>query len=243
MTNIPQQTTDDRERASPDAAGRPSSVIRHPSSDIMIAAACGVFAAFMVGMAYAAVPLYSWFCRTTGFGGVPQVASVAPAQMSDRKITVRFDANVGPGLPWRFEPERTSIEVRLGEVVTVFYKVTNLSERETAGQAAYNVAPPTAGTYFTKINCFCFTEQRLAPGEKREMAVVFYVDPVLTQDSEQNDLNTITLSYTFFPLRLPPPPLGARAPRPHPEDAGGAPALPGEGRVGTDGAAGSQRKT
>ena len=196
----------------------------------MIATACGVFAAFMVGMAYAAVPLYSWFCRTTGFGGIPQVASVAPAQMSDRKMTVRFDANVGPGLPWRFEPERTSIEVRLGEVVTVFYKVTNLSERETAGQAAYNVAPPTAGTYFTKINCFCFTEQRLAPREKREMAVVFYVDPVLMQDSEQDDLNTITLSYTFFPLRLPSP---------YP------PPPAGEGRVKEDGAspAGSERKT
>jgi cytochrome c oxidase assembly protein subunit 11 len=167
----------------------------------MIAAACGVFVAFMVGMAYAAVPLYSWFCRTTGFGGVPQVASIAPAQISDRKIAVRFDANVGAGLPWRFEPERTSIEVRLGEVVTVFYKVTNLSDRETAGQAAYNVAPPTTGAYFVKINCFCFTEQRLAPREKRDMAVVFYVDPALARDSEQDDLNTITLSYTFFPLR------------------------------------------
>ena len=169
----------------------------------MIAMACGAFVAFMVGMAYAAVPLYSWFCKTTGCGGVPQVASVAPEQISDRKITVRFDANVGAGLPWRFEPERTSIEVRLGEVVTVFYTVTNLSKRETAGQAAYNVAPTTTGAYFAKINCFCFTEQRLAPGEKREMAVVFYVDPVLIRDSDQDDLNTITLSYTFFPLRPP----------------------------------------
>jgi cytochrome c oxidase assembly protein subunit 11 len=213
--------TDDRDRATPDAVRHRTTVIRRPKSDILIAAACGAFAAFMVGMAYASVPLYSWFCRTTGFGGVPQVASVAPAQMSDRKMTVRFDANVGQGLPWRFEPERTSIEVRLGEVVTVFYKVTNLSERETAGQAAYNVAPPTAGPYFTKINCFCFTEQRLAPGEKREMAVVFYVDPALMQDSQQDDLNTITLSYTFFPLRLSPPPPGA----------------------GADGAAGSARKT
>jgi len=170
----------------------------------MIATACGVFAAFMLGMAYAAVPLYSWFCRTTGFGGIPQVTNVAPGQILDRKITVRFDANVGAGLPWRFEPERTSIEVRLGEVVTIFYKVTNLSQRETAGQAAYNVAPTTAGAYFTKINCFCFTEQHLAPGEKRDMAVVFYVDPALTRDSQQDDLNTITLSYTFFALRLPP---------------------------------------
>jgi cytochrome c oxidase assembly protein subunit 11 len=145
--------------------------------DLAVAAMCGVFVAFMVGMAYAAVPLYSWFCKTTGFGGVPQIATVAPAQISDRKITVRFDANVGAGLPWRFEPERTSIEVRLGEVVTVFYSATNLSKRETGGQAAYNVAPTTVGGYFTKINCFCFTEQHLAPGEKREMAVVFYVDP------------------------------------------------------------------
>lgn|GEM_PF-469916 len=225
VTDIGRQTKHDGGHANPGAVRHPSSVIRNPKSDIWIATACGVFAAFMVGMAYAAVPLYSWFCRTTGFGGIPQVASVAPAQMSDRKMTVRFDANVGPGLPWRFEPERTSIEVRLGEVVTVFYKVTNLSERETAGQAAYNVAPPTAGTYFTKINCFCFTEQRLAPREKREMAVVFYVDPVLMQDSEQGDLNTITLSYTFFPLRLPPPPQA------------------GEGRVGADGAAGRERKT
>jgi cytochrome c oxidase assembly protein subunit 11 len=171
--------------------------------DIAVAAACGVFVAFMVGMAYAAVPLYSWFCKTTGFGGVPQIASAGPAQILDRKITVRFDANVGAGLPWRFEPERTSMEVKLGEVVTVYYTVTNLSARETAGQAAYNVAPTTVGAYFAKINCFCFTEQRMAGGEKREMAVVFYVDPVLTQDSDQDDLNTITLSYTFFPLRPP----------------------------------------
>lgn len=194
MTNIPQQATDDAECAAPGPA-------RHRKSDIVVAMACGVFVAFMLGMAYAAVPLYSWFCRATGFGGIPQVATVAPEQISDRKIAVRFDANVGPGLPWRFEPERNSVEVRLGEVVTILYTATNLSNRETTGQAAYNVAPTTAGAYFDKINCFCFTEQRLAPGEKREMAVVFYVDPALMQDSDQDDLNTITLSYTFYPLR------------------------------------------
>jgi cytochrome c oxidase assembly protein subunit 11 len=169
--------------------------------DLVVAAACGVFVAFMVGMAYAAVPLYSWFCRTTGFGGIPQIATAAPAQTSDRKITVRFDANIGAGLPWRFEPERTSIDVRLGEVVTVYYTVTNLSKQQTGGQAAYNVAPTTVGGYFVKINCFCFTEQHLAPGEKREMAVVFYVDPDMVKDSDQDDLNTITLSYTFYPVR------------------------------------------
>jgi cytochrome c oxidase assembly protein subunit 11 len=188
--------------ASPGGPGEVNGSARR--RDVVVAAACGVFVAFMVGMAYAAVPLYSWFCKTTGFGGVPQIATIAPAQVSDRRITVRFDANVGAGLPWKFEPERTSIDVRLGEVVTVYYTATNLSQRETGGQAGYNVTPTTVGAYFTKINCFCFTEQHLAPGEKREMAVVFYVDPELVKDSDQDDLNTITLSYTFFPLREPP---------------------------------------
>jgi cytochrome c oxidase assembly protein subunit 11 len=174
-----------------------------PRRDVVVAASCGVFVAFMVGMAYAAVPFYSWFCKTTGFGGIPQIVHAAPAHISSRKIMVRFDANVGAGLPWRFEPERSVIEVSLGEVVTVYYVVTNLSASETAGQAAYNVTPTTIGAYFDKINCFCFTEQRLAPGEKREMAVVFYVDPEMAKDSDQDDLNTITLSYTFFPLRPP----------------------------------------
>jgi cytochrome c oxidase assembly protein subunit 11 len=190
--------------ASPASASSAGTPPRAGRRDVVVAAACGVFVALMVGMAYAAVPIYTWFCRTTGFGGVPQVASTAPAQILDRRITVRFDSNVGPDLPWRFEPERASIEVRLGEVVTVYYTVTNLSQRETGGQAAYNVVPTTVGSYFTKINCFCFTEQHLAPGERREMAVVFYVDPELAKDSDQDDLNTITLSYTFFPLRPAP---------------------------------------
>jgi cytochrome c oxidase assembly protein subunit 11 len=191
------------ESASPSAAAGAQGHVKAAASrrDLAVAAACGVFVAFMVGMAYAAVPLYGWFCKTTGFGGIPQVAAAAPGQISDRKITVRFDSNVGAGLPWRFEPERTSIDLKLGEVATVYYMVTNLSKKETGGQASYNVAPTTVGGYFVKINCFCFTEQHLAPGEKREMAVVFYVDPEMTKDSDQDDLNTITLSYTFYPLR------------------------------------------
>jgi cytochrome c oxidase assembly protein subunit 11 len=120
-----------------------------------------------------------------------------------RKIAVRFDANVGPGLPWKFEPEQTEIEIPIGQVTTVFYTVTNQSARTTYGQAAYNVAPLTVGAYFQKINCFCFTEQTMAPGEKREMPVVFYVDPALAADSENDGLNTITLSYTFYPVRDP----------------------------------------
>jgi cytochrome c oxidase assembly protein subunit 11 len=159
----------------------------------------------MVAAAYAAVPLYDWFCRTTGFGGTTQVSAGAPAQMLGRSITVRFDANVAPGLPWRFVPEKNSIDVRIGEVLTVNYVVTNLAARDTVGQASYNVTPPTTGAYFQKINCFCFTEQSMKAGETREMPVVFYVDPALAQDAEQNGLNTITLSYTYFPVRQPEP--------------------------------------
>jgi cytochrome c oxidase assembly protein subunit 11 len=171
--------------------------------DLAVAFACGGCVAAMVGLSFAAVPLYSWFCRTTGYGGTPQVAKAAPAQISDRKVTVRFDSNVAAGLPWRFEPERRTIEVRLGEVVTVYYKVVNEAARVTAGQAGYNVNPPTVGIYFEKINCFCFTEQTMQPGEQRDMAVVFYVDPKLAQDSEQDGTRLITLSYTFYPARVP----------------------------------------
>jgi cytochrome c oxidase assembly protein subunit 11 len=169
--------------------------------DLVVAAACGAFVACMVGAAYAAVPLYDWFCRATGFNGTTQVATSAPSSILDRKITVRFDANIGPGLPWRFAPERTSIEVRLGEVVTVEYLVVNESARETVGLAAYNVTPLNVGSYFQKINCFCFTDQRLKAGEKRDLPVVFYVDPALAKDSDGADLDTITLSYTFYPQR------------------------------------------
>jgi len=172
--------------------------------DVIVAAACGAFVAVMVGLAYAAVPFYSWFCRTTGYGGTPQISNVAPAGVVDRKITVRFDANVSPGLPWRFTPEVNSIDLRIGEVATIYYDVVNESARTTEGQAGYNVSPPTVGAYFTKINCFCFTQQQLAPGEKRQMAVVFYVDPALVKDSDQDDLNTITLSYTFYSVPVEP---------------------------------------
>jgi cytochrome c oxidase assembly protein subunit 11 len=175
--------------------------------DMIVAGACGAFVACMVGMSYAAVPLYDWFCRTTGFNGTTQVATQAPNTVLDQRIIVRFDANVGGGLPWRFEPEQNTIEVKLGEVVTVNYLVTNLSARETLGVAAYNVAPLSIGAYFQKINCFCFNEQKMKPGEKREMPVVFFVDPALAQDADAAALNTITLSYTFYPQREPQRPV------------------------------------
>ena len=179
--------------------------------DAMVASICGFVVVLMVGASYAAVPFYDWFCRATGFNGTTQVATSAPSDAPlTRKIFVRFDANVGPGLPWKFEPEQNEIEVRIGEVVTVFYTVTNQAARATTGVAAYNVAPLTVGAYFQKINCFCFTEQTMGPGEKREMPVVFYVDPQLAKDSENDTLKTITLSYTFYPVRDPAPkPLAA----------------------------------
>src|SRR3954451_16505697 len=180
--------------------------------DALVAAICGLVVVLMVGASYAAVPFYNWFCRATGFNGTTQVASSAPASAPlSRKIAVRFDSNVAPGLPWKFEPEQSEIEVNIGQVVTVFYTVTNQSARITTGQAAYNVAPLTVGSYFQKINCFCFTEQTMAPGEKREMPVVFYVDPAIAADSDNDGLNTITLSYPFYRVR-PADPLAAVEP-------------------------------
>jgi cytochrome c oxidase assembly protein subunit 11 len=187
--------------------------------DKIVAVACGLCVAGMVGAAYAAVPFYNWFCKVTGFNGTTQVATAAPASgtISDRKITVRFDANVGPGLAWRFEPEQRSIEVRIGEVVTVNYLAINETARQITASAAYNVTPLTMGSYFQKINCFCFTEQTLKAGEKREMAVVFYVDPAMLQDSDSADTNTITLSYTFYPQREPQRPVADGAPPARPK--------------------------
>ena len=178
--------------------------------DLIVAASCGACVALMLGAAYAAVPFYDWFCRVTGFNGTTQVATGAPAGTLERTVTVRFDANLGPGLPWRFEPERNSIEVKLGEVVTVNYRVINEAARDITASAAYNVAPLNMGAYFQKINCFCFTDQRMKAGEKRDMPVVFYIDPALATDAD--DINTITLSYTFYPQREPSRPVADNAP-------------------------------
>jgi cytochrome c oxidase assembly protein subunit 11 len=191
-----------------DAAATPerSGARRGLTRDAMIASICGFVVVLMVGASYAAVPFYNWFCRATGFNGTTQIAEVAPATAPlARKIAVRFDSNVAGGLPWKFAPEKNEIDVRIGEVATVYYTVTNQAARTTTGQAAYNVAPLTVGRYFQKINCFCFTEQTMAPGESRQMAVVFYVDPSVVKDSDNDGLNTITLSYTFYPVRDPEP--------------------------------------
>jgi cytochrome c oxidase assembly protein subunit 11 len=181
-------------------------------ANIKVAAAAGGFALTMLGVSFAAVPLYDWFCRVTGFGGTTMVAKEAPAAMGTKPVTVRFDANVN-GLPWRFEAETASIQIIPGEVKTVFYRITNTSDRETTGVASYGVAPDGAGGFFSKIQCFCFTDQTLKPGETREEAVVFFVDPAIETDRDGRIINTITLSYTFFPSKTQAKPLAA-APAP-----------------------------
>lgn len=166
-----------------------------------VAIACGAFVVCMVGAAYAAVPLYDWFCRTTGFGGTPLVATEAPAKTLDRTILVSFDANVDPSLAWQFAPEQRTVEVRVGETRLVHYVAKNEWSEPTVGTASYNVSPPQAGFYFNKMQCFCFTDQRLGPGERIDMPVAFFIDPAIDEDPELRDLKQITLSYTFFPSR------------------------------------------
>jgi cytochrome c oxidase assembly protein subunit 11 len=167
--------------------------------------ACAGIVVGMVGLAYASVPLYDLFCKMTGFGGTPIARSENASEVMDRTIAVRFDSNVAPGLNWRFSPETPEVKVKLGETTTVLYKVTNLGDKPSTGIATYNVQPELAGTYFSKLECFCFTEQTLQPGEILESAVVFYVDPRLVQDSDVKDLASITLSYTYFPSKAGKP--------------------------------------
>ncbi|HEX5778811.1 MAG TPA: cytochrome c oxidase assembly protein [Xanthobacteraceae bacterium] len=168
---------------------------------VRVGLACGVFVACMVGAAYAAVPLYDWFCRTTGFGGTPLIATAAPSKTLDRTITVTFDANVDPALAWRFGPEQRAVEVKIGETKLIHYAATNEWSEATVGTASYNVSPPQAAAYFNKMQCFCFTEQRLAAGEHVDMPVAFFIDPAIADDPELKNLNEITLSYTFFPSK------------------------------------------
>jgi cytochrome c oxidase assembly protein subunit 11 len=177
----------------------------------LTAAACAVFVAGMVGMSFAAVPLYALFCQVTGFGGTTQRADAAPDTTLDRTVTVRFDANVGNNLGWSFRPEVRSVQVKLGEIGEIRYIAENRTAEATTGTATFNVAPGEAGLYFSKIACFCFTEQTLAPGERVEMPVTFFVDPALVDDPDYGGTNTITLSYTFYPVSDPARPLAAVA--------------------------------
>lgn len=164
-----------------------------------IVAICLTFVVGMLGMAYAAVPLYDLFCKVTGYGGTTQRVEQASSVILDKKIKVRFDANTGPGLPWAFEPVQREVELKIGETVQVLYKARNNSSSEATGQATFNVTPQAAGAYFNKVQCFCFTETTLKPGEEMEMPVVFFIDPAIVEPVETKDIHTITLSYTFFP--------------------------------------------
>jgi len=161
---------------------------------------CMTALATMGAATWAAVPLYRMFCQVTGFGGTPMRAEKAPDTILDQTITVRFDANVTPGMPWEFQPEQRTMTLRLGENALAFYKAHNTSDAAVKGTASFNVSPDLAGAYFSKIECFCFTEQTLAAGETVDMPVSFFVDPSILKDRDAAGIKEITLSYTFYPV-------------------------------------------
>lgn len=161
---------------------------------------CVSIVAGMIGAAYAAVPLYRLFCQATGFNGTTMVAAAPSTSVLDRTVSVRFDANIRAGLPWKFEPVQRTVDVKLGENALVFYRATNNSNRPVTGSALFNVSPELAGQYFNKIECFCFKEQTLQPGESIEMPVSFFVDAAYDRDADIGHIGQITLSYSFFPV-------------------------------------------
>ncbi|WP_440409681.1 cytochrome c oxidase assembly protein [Neorhizobium petrolearium] len=167
-------------------------------SNSAIFAGCAVFVAGMVGAAYASVPLYRLFCQVTGYNGTTQRVEQYSEKILDRTIQVTFDANISPGLNWEFKPARM-VNPKIGETIQIEYTATNRSPRPTTGSAVFNVTPMEAGAYFNKVECFCFTEQTLQPGETVKMPVVFYVDPEIAKADETKNIKTITLSYTFYP--------------------------------------------
>ncbi len=188
---------------------------------VALAAVCGV----MVGASFAAVPFYSWFCKVTGYGGTPSRASTDAPDILDREVTVRFDANTSPGMPWEFRPMQRTMTLRLGETGLAFYEAHNPTDEVVAGQAGYNVVPYEIGVYFDKIACFCFELQVLQPHERVEMPVSFYVDPAMLDDIESRGITEITLSYTMFRTELPEASLRAAPGRTRlaaaPDDNGG----------------------
>jgi cytochrome c oxidase assembly protein subunit 11 len=159
---------------------------------------CGLIFAGMVGAAYASVPLYRAFCNLTGFDGTVRKAEKAPDRVLDRKLTIRFDANVRE-LPWTFTPNQVSQELKIGDTGLAFYKVTNNGKTPLTGRASYNVIPESAGPYFQKLECFCFSDQTIAPGATVEFPVVYFVDPKFAEDFDSRGAQEVTLSYTFFP--------------------------------------------
>jgi len=160
-------------------------------------------AAIVVGMlmlAFASVPLYRLFCQTTGYNGTPRESIHGSAQMLNREITVSFNTDIDPALPWEFKPGEQTIKIKIGQQRLTHFVAKNLSDKPITGRAVYNILPLAAGSYFVKMQCFCFTNQTLAPGQKVDMPVLFYIDPSIVDDREMDDLKIITLSYTFFPV-------------------------------------------
>ena len=180
-----------------------TALVRRGWSNGAIVVACVLFFSSMVGLAYASVPLYRWFCQVTGFGGTTQVSEAPAGAILDREITVRFDANMTPGLPWAFRPKQREVMLRIGEIGEAAYMSASRGSLPTTGTATFNVTPQAAGAYFNKMECFCFTEQTLQPGEEAHMPVVFFVDPEIVDAPETRGIETITLSYTFFPVDEP----------------------------------------
>ncbi len=173
------------------------------SKNAKVGLACGVFFFAMVGAAFAAVPLYRMFCQATGYNGYVRKAANAPRQILDRKVTIRFDTNVR-NVPFKFTADQATQTLRIGDTGLAFFKVTNTSNKAVTARAAYNVLPEQAGAYFQKLECFCFTDQTLKPGETRDFPVVYFVDPRFVDDFETKGANEITLSYTFFPVENSP---------------------------------------
>jgi cytochrome c oxidase assembly protein subunit 11 len=172
------------------------------SKNARTARAMAMLVAGMLALAFASVPLYRAFCQLTGFDGTPLRAEKAPGAVAG-EIGVRFDANINSGLPWKFEPVQETVRIAPGARTQILYRATNLTARTTTGQAVFNVTPETAGQYFSKIECFCFTEQTLKPGQSVDMPVVFFVDPRIRKDADTKNIDEITLSYTFYPVEKP----------------------------------------
>ncbi len=173
------------------------------SPDVKVAVVCASIAAGMVGLAFASVPLYRMFCQATGFAGTPQRVIAPSTEVLEARVTVRFDANVAPGLPWEFTPVVNTMNLAVGENALAFYRATNRSTEAVVGTATFNVSPEQVGAFFNKVQCFCFNEQRLEPGESVEMPVSFYVDPAIVKDTDGAQVRQITLSYTFHAVPKP----------------------------------------
>ena len=179
-------------------------------SNRLLAGGLAVFVGCMIGLSFAAVPLYRAFCAATGYAGTPQRAANGPDKIYPQTVVVRFDANVAPGLPWRFEPVQPEVEVHVGETKLAFFRATNKTDEAVTGSAVFHVSPEYMGKYFTKIQCFCFEQQTLGPGEPVEMPVSFFLDPAMLNDRSAKTVRDMTLSYTFFRVKTPAPVRGAK---------------------------------